>query len=151
MHVRLAIVALLFFTACMPRGDTPGLRIGGTAAAVPADFSFSSEHEEILLAARGAVLPRVVTIWCVAQGERLYVWGDPGSGWTRRVANRPEDVRVRIGDSVFELRAAEVTEPAELQWVVSAYAEKYGEDLEEVFGRPATVEDFELVYRLTAR
>jgi hypothetical protein len=94
-------------------------------AEVPADFGFSSEHPEIFLEARGAVLPRVVTIWCVASGEKLYVWGDPDSGWTRRVASRP-DVRVRIGDGAYELTATEVTDADEREWVVAAYAAKYG-------------------------
>jgi len=146
----LALLALLLLGACEPRDEFPGLRIGGTPAEVPADFGFSSEHPEIFLEARGAVLPRVVTIWCVPSGEKLYVWGDPDSGWTRRVAKRP-DVRVRIGDGTYELTAAEVTDADEREWVVAAYAAKYSADLEAIFERPATVDDFELVYRLTRR
>ena len=147
------LVNLLFWLllACAPRDEIPGLRLGGSLAAVPPDFSFSAEHPEILLEARGAVLPRVVTIWCVAAGEKLYVWGDRDSGWTRRVAQRPDRVRVRIGDAAYELRAEEVTDEAERAWVVAAYAAKYGEELVEIYGRPATVEDFDLVYRLTRR
>lgn len=151
MRMTLAALALLLLAACGPRDETPGVRLGGDRAEVPADFSFSSEHEEIWLEARGMLLPRVVTIWCVAAGEKLYVWGDPDSGWVRRVAQRPGEVRVRMGDDVYELRAEEVTEAGEREWVAAAYSEKYGEDLDAIFERPATVDDFELLYRLTRR
>ena len=150
MRMRLGTVAFLLLMACTPRGEIPGLRLGGTLAEVPADFSFSFEYEEILLEARGAVLPRVVRIWCVASGEKLYVAGDPDRGWMRRVAQRP-DVRVRIGDNAYELRAVEVTDAGELEWVLSAYTEKYSAQLVALFGRPATVEDLGFVYRLAQR
>ena len=32
-----------------------------------------------------------------------------------------------------------------------AYKAKYAESLDEIFGRPANVDDFELIYRLTSR
>jgi hypothetical protein len=142
------IVTLL--TACLPMDETPGLRLGGALSPAPSNFEFVSDHPTILLRAQGSILPRVVTIWGVGFPNALYVWGDPTSGWTQRVAQRP-DVMVRIGEDAFELRAEKVSDPAEVERVVAAYAEKYGEDLEAIFGRPATVEDFSLIYRLTPR
>lgn len=132
-------------------GKTPGLRLGGTEASVPTSFEFLKDHEEIQLEARGAVFPRVVNIWGVGTSDALYVWGDPASGWVTRVAERPDAVRVRVGNEVFELRAATVTNAAEKRGVAAAYQAKYGADLEAMYGRPTTVDDFELFYRLTAR
>ena len=146
----LATLILVLLTGCLPINETPGLRLGGTLASPPSSFEFVAEHEEITLAAQGAILARVVTIWGVGFPNALYVWGDPASGWTRRVAKRP-DVTVRIGEDAYELRAQKVTNPEELQTVVSAYSKKYGEALDAIFGRPATVDDFALVYRLTKR
>jgi hypothetical protein len=144
----LAIVILL--SACLPIHQTPGMRIGGALSPAPNNFEFVSDYDTILLRAKGAVLPRVVTIWGVGFPDALYVWGDPASGWTKRVAKRP-DVIVRVGPDAFELRAEKVEDRTELEGVVAAYALKYGEDLDAVFGRPATVDDFKLVYRLTPR
>ncbi len=48
---------------------------------------------------------------------------------------------VRIGDDAFELRVEKVKHRAEVERVVTAYAAKYGKDLEAIFGRPATASD----------
>jgi hypothetical protein len=144
------LLVVLLLSGCLPIDQFPGLRLGGSVAPAPSNFDFVAEHEEITLRAEGAMLPRVVTIWGVGFPDALYVWGDPASGWTRRVAKRP-DVMVRIGDDAFELRAEKVSDRSELERVVAAYAAKYGEDLDAIFGRPATVDDFALVYRLTPR
>ncbi len=144
------LLIVLLVAGCQPINEIPGLWLGGSLAPTPSSFEFVAEHEEITLRAQGAFLPRVVTIWGVGFPDVLYVWGDPESGWTQRVAERP-DVMVRIGDDVFELRAEKVSDRTESERVVAAYAAKYGEDLEAIFDRPATVDDFALVYRLTAR
>ncbi len=140
----------LLLAGCLPRNETPGLRLGGSPAPSPTNFEFVVEHDEITLAAQGAILPRVVTIWAVGFPQALYVWGDPASGWTQRVAKHPL-VKVRIGDDAFELRAERVGDRKELESVVAAYSKKYHEHLDAIFDRPATVDDFSLVYRLTAR
>ena len=127
------------------------LRLGGNTTAAPANFAFVSETEVIQLEARGMLFPRVVNIWGVSIGDALYVWGDPGSGWVQRVAERPNKVRVRVADKVYELRAATVTDAAEKGRVVAAYQAKYAEALKEIYGRPSTADDFELLYRLTPR
>ncbi len=90
-----------------------------------------------------------LTAFDLAAGAKPNVWGDPDSGWTNRVAERPGEVRVRIGDSAYELQAEEVTDRPERERVARAYSAKYGEDLDAIFERPATADDFELVYRLT--
>ena len=150
MRTSVTTLAILLL-GCAPMGETPGFRLGGSSAASPGDFSFVRDHEIIQLEARGAVLPRVVNIWGVSMDGALYVWGDPGSGWVERVADRPDAVRVRVGEDVYALRAAVVEDRGELERVVAAYQAKYGADLDAIFGRPATVDDFQRVYRLTPR
>lgn len=144
------LLILVALVGCLPHNELPGLRLGGSHAPAPSNFEFVAAHEEIFLRAKGIFIPRVVTIWGVGFQDVLYVWGDPESGWTQRVAKKPE-VMVRIGDDVFELRAEKVSDRTELEGVVEAYKTKYGEDLDAIFGRPATVDDFDLVYRLTPK
>ena len=148
--MRLAALLCTVLLGCGPMGDYSGLRLGGTEAQVPTSFEVLEDHHVIQLEARGAILPRVVNLWGVGSGDTLYVWGDPASGWVKRVAERP-DVRVRIGDRAYPLRAERVADVAESERVVAAYDAKYGEELRSIFGRPPTVKDFELIYRLSRR
>ena len=150
MNRPIILLATLALVGCAPMGEYPGLRLGGDEAEVPASFEFLSEHPIVQLEAMGAVLPRVVNIWGVGLGDSMYVWTDPETGWAQRIDERP-DVRVRVGDRVYALRAAQVEDEAERARVVGAYLAKYGDELKEMFGRAATVEDFELLYRLSPR
>ncbi len=135
--------------ACAPIGETPGLRLGGSLAPTPDTFAFVQDTEIIQLSAKGMILPRVVNIWSVGFDDAMYVWSDPGSGWSERVAQRPEDVRVRIGDRVFAVRAIQVEDPAETARVGAAFQAKYAEQIMELYGQPMTPDDFELLFRLT--
>lgn len=97
------------------------------------------------------LFPRVVNIWVVSFDEAMYVWSDPGSGWSQRVAERPDDVRVRVGNSVYAVSATEVSDASERERVGAAFQSKYAESIDELYGRPMTVDDFELLYRLVPR
>lgn len=148
---RFSLVLCLLGLACTPMGETPGMRLGGSATSTPENFLFVRDAEVIQLGVPGAIFPRVVNIWGVGFSDSMYVWGDPGSGWVERVHARPDQVRVRVGADVYELSAAEVTDAAEKAKVAAAYHDKYGEDLHEMYGRATTVNDFELFFRLSPR
>lgn len=145
------VLLLLASLGCAPMGETPGLQLGGSAAGTPESFAFVQESELIQLEARGLLLPRVVNIWGVGFDDALYVWSDPGSGWSERVAKRPDRVRVRVGDKVYEVIASKVVDDAERERVGEAFQAKYASQIDELYGRPMTVDDFELLYRLTPR
>jgi hypothetical protein len=146
-----ALLFILTVIGCAPMGETPGVRLGGSAAARPDSFTFVRDTEVIQLEAQGAILPRVVNIWAVGFDEAIYVWSDPGSGWSQRVEKRPNDVRVRVGNDVFRVKATRVTEASETERVAHAYQEKYAEGMIELYGEISPVDDFELLYRLTPR
>ena len=150
MH-RSIILLTLVVLGCAPMGETPGMRLGGSDTATPDSFAFVQEAEVIQLGVPGALFPRVVNIWGVGFEDALYVWSDPGSGWAKRVFARPDRVRVRVGDKVYDVNASEVTDADQKARVVGAYQAKYGEPLLEMYGRPTTVEDFELLFRLAPR
>ena len=136
---------------CAPNGERPGLRLGGSATPAPTNFAFVNDIEVIQLEAKGFVLPRVVNIWGVGVDDALYVWSDPGSGWSQRVDKRPDDVRVRIGDKVYEVHATRVSDASETKRVALAYQKKYAKEMVEIYGEVSGVDDFELLYRLTSR
>ena len=127
------------------------MRLGGSTADAPDSFAFAQKAEVIQLEAWGAVFPRVVNVWTVGFDEAMYVWSDPGSGWSQRVDKRPDDVRVRVGDNVYEVRATQVSDADETERVAHAYQAKYGEAMVEIYGAVSTVDEFELLYRLTLR
>lgn len=146
-----ATLVALFVLGCTPMGETPGIRLGGTSASTPADFAFVQETELIQLEAQGLILPRVVNIWGIGIGEVMYVWSDPGTGWSKRVEERPDQVRVRVGDNVYEVSASKVDDLSVKTLVAATYQAKYAEQIDELYGQPVTAEDFEVLYRLTPR
>jgi hypothetical protein len=79
------------------------------------------------------------------------VWSDPGTGWSQRIDQRPHDVRVRVGDQVYEVNATRVSDAGETKRVALAYQAKYAEPMIELYGEISTVDEFELLYRLTPR
>ena len=146
-----ASILLLVALGCAPIGETPGIRLGGSGAPAPDSFAFVRDSEVIQLEAQGRLLPRVVNIWGVGFDEAMYVWSDLGTGWSRRVEERPNDVRVRVGSRVYEVRASKVSDAGERKRVGEAFQMKYAEPILELYGRPMTVDNFEVLYRLTPR
>jgi hypothetical protein len=146
-----AILLTLTIFGCAPMGERPGMRLGGSRVATPDSFAFVQESEVIQLEAWGLLFPRVVNIWGVGFDEAMYVWSDPGSGWSQRVNRRPDEVRVRVGDNVYAVRATQVSDANETARVAAAYQAKYAEQMVELYGEVSPVEDFELLYRLTPR
>jgi hypothetical protein len=146
-----AILLIVFAFGCAPRDESPGTRLGGSDAASPTDFAFVQDTEVIQLEAQGMLIPRVVNIWAVGFDNAMYVWSDPGSGWSQRVHKRPDEVRVRIGDRVYKVSATEVSDASEMERVGAAFQTKYADEINELYGRPMTTEDFELLFRLVAR
>lgn len=58
---------------------------------------------------------------------------------------------MRVGDDTYEVRATKVVDASETKRVGDAFQAKYAESIQELCGRPMTVDDFELLYRLTLR
>jgi len=144
------IIALL---GCGPMGHTPGIRLGGNEVPAPESFAFLQDgHEEIQLAAQGALLPRVVNLWAVGDEEAIYVAGRRGSGWVKRLGERPDEARMRVGDDAYALRSALLTDAAGRQRAFELFVEKYSiERVSRSVGKPATAGDFEMIFKLTPR
>ena len=147
--VPLAVV--LLSTGCGPIGATPGLAIGGEEQTVPDDFAFVQDHDLILVRTFfGGWLPQVHHIWGVGIDGNVYAIAVPGASWRARLIDDP-DVLLRVGDAYYELAASHVDDAAETQRVFDVYTAKYGSQLEEILGRPGTIEDMTDLIRFSAR
>jgi len=103
----------------------PGGALEGPTAPAPASWSFTDDVKTIQLETRPAE-PYSVNIWVIALGEHLYVHaGASRNAWVEHIEGDPR-VRVRVGDSIYELAAARVEEQAEFDRFSDAYEKKYG-------------------------
>lgn len=128
LAVLLALMAAL--AACEPQDRRPGLWLRGDVSDFPADVAFTDDHVEIALELRAPYgLPHSVTIWCARVDDRLYVAAaDPESKrWPGWADDRP-DVRLKIGDRLFEGRLLLLDDEAEIDVVRRAYVAKYDLD-----------------------
>ena len=125
----LAIAAAACLVGCIdPKDQRPGLQLRGEAALdLPSDWSFTDAHREIeIQIATPYVIPHSVTIWCAANGDELYIGArNPDSkhwpGWVARDPN----VRLRIGDRIYDVRLSIIEEADRIAQVRRAYVAKY--------------------------
>ena len=139
--VYLALVALLALAAaCQPSDERPGFWLSGEVEAGPVrDWSFSENVDEIFVETQTWYgIPHSVTIWGAAADGVFYLpalyYGDeeyPNARyWNRNVARDPQ-VRVRIGDRLFEGAAALVTDTTEWNRAAESFARKYRPEWDE--------------------
>ena len=122
-------VLLLGLAGCIdPADQRPGLRLSGEVVEeFPGDWSFTDEHREVAIeVSTPYLLPHSVTIWCTAAGEELYVAArNPDEKrWPGWVAERP-DVRLRVGERIYEGRLSVVNDPTQVAKVRRTYVGKY--------------------------
>jgi len=102
----------------------PGGALKGVETPVPADWSSVADVKTIQVEFRPSD-PYSHNIWGVGLGTDLYIaTSAKGTRWTPFVAQDPH-VRVRIGDSLYDLTAVPVTDAAERTRVADAYSLKY--------------------------
>ena len=71
------VVLTLGVAMAAPIGPMPGIRLGGSPATTPAEWSSVTLPEEVNLATSAGLLPHVVIIWVVESDNHLYVIGAP--------------------------------------------------------------------------
>ncbi len=102
----------------------PGGALEGSIAPTPESWAFTDEVKTIQLETRPAD-PYSVNIWVIALGEHLYVHaGANRSEWVEHMEADP-NVRLRVGDTIYELTAARVETQDEFDRFSDAYEEKY--------------------------
>lgn len=112
------LLAVFLAVAC---GPVPGGALKGTVAPVPADWSqaLGGDRAFCEVEARPAD-PHSIQLECFLLEGNLYAQSHrwalaswwPVTSWAAIWIEHP-DVKVRIGDQLYELRAVQVTDPAE--------------------------------------
>lgn len=126
-------LAVLSITGLDPNGHRAGLWLRGDAARCPSDWSFASKHPTLMIETHPwYLIPHSVNIYFVTDKNNLYLHADypPGgkfpSGkiWTASVARDP-NVRIKIGDQVFDCKAVLDSDPGEFTTLFAAFRKKY--------------------------
>ena len=120
-------LALGLFACIDPQDQRPGVRLAGEISDFPDDWRFSDAHREVAIeVATPYFIPHSVTIWCAALDDDLYVGArNPDEKhWPGWVESDP-NVRIRIGDQIYEGRLARVESEEELDRIRAAYKAKY--------------------------
>ena len=129
IHWSVIALTVTLITACEPSKRTPGLWLRGTTVdTLPSDWSFTDDYPEIFVQVRTPYfLPHSVTIWCGQVDGNLYIGAREAEsknwpGWLER----DRDIRLKIGDKLYEVTAADIASDDTLAAVRAAYATKYG-------------------------
>ena len=125
--ILVAIGLALGLSACEPSDRTPGLWLSGEVSDFPDDWSFTQDHQEIFVEVNTPYLiSHSVTIWCAALDGVLYIGArDPDTkNWPSWVDSSP-DIRLKIGDKLYDVRATPLDGEDTITALRQVYAQKY--------------------------
>ena len=123
-------IGIVLTVACSidPSDERPGFGLSGEVHQQGVeDWSFTSDAKEIFVETTTSYwIPHSVTAWCVTVGDELYVAADDADkkSWVANVARDP-DVRLKIGDKVYEQKLVPITDAATQASIDSGFARKY--------------------------
>ncbi len=120
----LIAIAALLLVGWGPFLIFPGDALEGTVAPVPGEWSSVRDIDTIQLETRPAD-PYSVNIWVIGIGPLLYIHaGANRAAWVEHIEADP-NVRLRVGETLYELRAERVTTAEEFARFSNAYEKKY--------------------------
>lgn len=124
-----ASMALLILVGCSePLVMIPGGKLSGVVSSAPLIWSAVPETIQVEMQPKK---PYSINIWAIGAAEGLYIaTSDRGTRWSKILESGDTDVRVRFGTTIYELKAAKVTETEERERVNQAYIAKYDLDKE---------------------
>ncbi len=122
------LVLCLFSLAvagCADYLPTASGALTGPLASAPASWTKVAKQEIIQLETQPED-PYSVNLWIIGQDELLYVFaGDNYATWIEHIDANP-NVRVKMGGSIYLLRASRVTAAEEFERFAQAWEQKYG-------------------------
>ena len=121
----LILLSAFILVSCEPMGPIPGGQLSGEVKVTPNDWSAFSGVELVQLETRPDD-PYSLNIWGVGLGKDYYIASGGGgeSNWVDHILENSE-VRLRIENNIFELKAVRITNEEELAQVLKRYKEKY--------------------------
>ena len=118
----------IFLAACEPNGPTSGQWLrGDVVEPLPQEWAFTDDYQEVFVEVTPPYfIPHSVTIWCAHVDGKLFIGArDPDSknwpGWM----DKNRDIRLKIGDKLYDVTAADFSDEKLLEAVRLAYTEKY--------------------------
>ncbi len=122
----IALASILLVIGCGgPFLLLPGGKLDGIAAPAPGDWSFSDQVDTVQLETQPED-PYSVNIWAIGLGHFLYVHaGANRTTWVEHMEAN-SDVRIRVEDKLYDLRASRVDGQEEFAQFSDAYEVKYG-------------------------
>jgi hypothetical protein len=129
----LLALLILSITGLDPNQRRPGLWLKGEVTAFPADWSFADKYQTLLVETHPwYLIPHSVTIYFVTYQGNLYLHADyprgqkfpGGKSWIASIARNPE-VRVKLGNQVFDGKVVMVTDRAEYDALFENFRAKY--------------------------
>jgi hypothetical protein len=129
LRASIAVAVAVGCVGCIdPKDQRPGLRLRGESAGeIPATWSFANDYKEIAIEVRTPYrIPHSVTIWCGVANGQLYVAArnPQAKRWPSWVERDP-NVRLRIGERIYEVMLSVVDDPDQIAKVRRAYVAKY--------------------------
>jgi hypothetical protein len=120
----IAVCSLFLIAGCGPFLLLPGGKLQGVATPTPDGWSVTDEVTTVQVETRPED-PYSVNIWVVAMGPFLYLHaGANRSRWVEHI-EVDADVRIRVEDKLYDLRASRVENQDEFDRFSDAYEEKY--------------------------
>lgn len=132
-NIAFVTLALAALAACEPQDRRPGLWLWGEVAPAPEDWTFVNEAPEVLLeTSTWYGIPHSVTVVIAEADGAVYVPSIydedlpfPGTKqWNANIERNPE-VRLKVGETLYEMVATPAANRAERQAGLHALAKKY--------------------------
>lgn len=133
MKLPMIFVSALLLAACSgPLGPIAGGMLKGTSTEIPSSWGVVKGVEHVQLETINDGKPRSVLIWIGVLDDRLYVATSLISGssdpaertWVKNVTANP-NIRLRVEDNIYQLKAVRVVDPTSLEAARSALMLKY--------------------------
>jgi hypothetical protein len=121
----LPLILLLTLSACSEYLPIAGGELEGTVSPLPAHWSELATTKIVQLESTDEA-PYSVNLWMAEVGGAPHVFsGDNRAAWVENIAGNP-DVRLKIGEEIFELRAIRVTDATVFETFAQTWEAKYG-------------------------
>ena len=125
MPLRLFPFLCILMIGCGPFVMIPGGSLSGDVVPVPTNWAFTEDVETVQLETRPSD-PYSVNIWAVEIDDSMYIVAGGGAEttWAQHIQADPR-VRLRVGESLYELRAVEANDDASRDLFLVAAKKKY--------------------------